>query len=100
MNQYKKYTASVIIPCYNRGPFLREAIDSVQSQSLKNVQVIIVNDGSTDNSLEIMQEYSNSIEIVNQENKGVSAARNAGLKRVKGEFIAFLDADDYSMPLT
>jgi glycosyltransferase involved in cell wall biosynthesis len=95
MNQYKKYTASVIIPCYNGGPFLREAIDSVQSQSLKNIQVIIVNDGSTDNSLEIMQEYSNSIEIVNQENKGLPAARNAGLKRVKGEFVAFLDADDY-----
>lgn len=91
----KQYKASVIIPCYNGEAFLRESIESVLNQSCDNVQLILVNDGSTDNSYNIMAEYAGCADIVNQENAGVCSARNAGLKRAKGETIAFLDADDY-----
>ncbi|AEH45612.1 glycosyl transferase family 2 [Thermodesulfatator indicus DSM 15286] len=91
---------SVIIPCYNCSIFLEEAIQSVLDQTLKNYEIIIVNDGSTDNSLDIINKYStnNFIKIVTQNNKGVSAARNLGIKLASGHYYYFLDSDDILHP--
>jgi CDP-glycerol glycerophosphotransferase (TagB/SpsB family)/GT2 family glycosyltransferase len=97
----QKFWVSCIVPLYNAEKTLREAIDSVIDQSLdfaKNVQLILVNDGSTDASNEICGEYKEkypeNIFIIEQDNAGVSAARNAGLDAADGEYIAFLDSDD------
>ncbi len=89
---------SVIIPIYNMGKYLKQAIDSVLSQTLKEIEIICVNDGSTDSSKEILQEYQSEndrIKIIDQENHGVGYSRNVGIKAASGEFIAFLDPDDY-----
>lgn len=89
---------SVIIPVYNIQNYLKKCIDSVVSQTLKDLEVIIVNDGSTDASLEIAEQYAASdhrIEIYNQKNKGLGAARNTGLAKATGEYVFFLDGDDY-----
>lgn len=88
---------SVIIPVYNAGKYLRPCIDSVLNQSYKDVEVILVNDGSKDDSLEICKEYEkkySNIHVLNQENKGVSAARKQGVDVALGEWICFVDADD------
>jgi glycosyltransferase involved in cell wall biosynthesis len=94
----------VIIPCYNTGRYLRQAIDSVLAQTYLPTRLIVVNDGSTDDSGEIIDSYVNTyqgaVEIIHhrQQNKGLSAARNAGLARSSSEFVALLDADDCWMP--
>ena len=85
---------SVIIPNYNYAQYLGEAIDSVLEQTYKNIEIVVVNNGSTDNSLEVLEKYSKEISLVNQENQGQSGARNAGLEKATGDYIAFLDADD------
>lgn len=88
---------SVIIPVYNGEKYLRGCLDSVFSQTLKQLQVICVDDGSTDHSAQILSEYQNmhpDLVIVSQENGGLSAARNAGIRRATGEYIDFLDCDD------
>lgn len=88
---------SIIIPCYNHGAFLGEALDSVLLQKHKNWECLIVNDGSTDNSADIGKKYclkDPRVKLINKENGGLSSARNAGLKESKGAFISFLDADD------
>lgn len=88
---------SVIIPIYNTSKFLTGCLDSVLGQSLRNIEIICINDGSTDNSTEIINEYAQKdsrIKVINQENKGGAAARNVGLKAAQGEFIAFIDSDD------
>lgn len=93
-----KSKVSIVIPVYNVELYLREALDSVINQTLKEIEIIVVNDGSTDNSLEIIKEYEkkdNRIKIINQENQGLSGARNSGLKIAKGEYIYFMDSDDY-----
>ncbi|MGL4868148.1 MAG: glycosyltransferase, partial [Cetobacterium sp.] len=77
---------------------LREALNSVINQTLKEIEIIVVNDGSTDSSLEIIKEYEkkdNRIVVINQENKGLSCARNSGLRIASGEYIYFMDSDDY-----
>lgn len=90
---------SVIIPLYNKAPFIQKTLDSVLSQVFLDYEIIIVNDGSTDTSLELIKLYTDSkINIINQENQGVSAARNNGILAANGKFIAFLDADDYWTP--
>jgi glycosyltransferase involved in cell wall biosynthesis len=89
---------SVIIPNYNYAHFLREAIDSVLAQTYSNIEIIVVDDGSTDGSREVIESYGNQIRAVFQQNKGVSAARNNGVKAGDGEYIAFLDADDIWLP--
>lgn len=100
----RKASIDVIIPCFNTGRYLREAIDSVLAQTYLPVKLIVVNDGSTDNSGEIIDSYLNTykgpVEIIHhrQQNAGLSAARNAGLARSTSEFVALLDADDYWMP--
>lgn len=91
---------SVVIPLYNKGNYIENTLQSVLNQSYKNFELIIINDGSTDNSLEIAQKHLsnfnnfNNFKIITQENKGLSATRNRGVIQAKGEVIAFLDADD------
>lgn len=85
---------SVIIPTYNRENHICDAINSVLAQSYTNIEIIIVDDGSTDNTQQILQQYANRISYLYKENGGVSSARNLGLKQANGELIAFLDSDD------
>ena len=89
---------SVIIPVYNTDKYLRECLESVINQTLKDIEIICVNDGSTDNSLQILNEYANKdkrIHIFTQTNSGPGLARNLGLDNAKGEYVAFVDGDDY-----
>ena len=89
---------SVIIPVYNVEKYLRECLDSVVNQTYKDIEIICINDGSIDNSLKILEEYSqndNRIKIFNQTNQGVSVARNIGTKESSGEYIMFVDSDDW-----
>jgi len=95
MNNVK---VSVIIPVYNVEQYLKQCLDSAVNQTLKDIEIIVVNDGSTDNSLEIIHEYSNkykNIKVINKRNEGCYKARNIGLETAQGEYIAFLDSDDY-----
>ncbi len=89
---------SVIIPNYNYARYLDQAIESVMGQTYKNLELIVVNNGSTDNSLEILAKYKNKIRLIDQPNLGQSGARNSGLSVSSGEYIAFLDADDFWEP--
>lgn len=89
---------SVIVPIYNAEAFLRPAMDSILDQSLREIEVICVDDGSTDGSLKIIKEYQkrdSRIRIATQNNAGPGMARNNGMRRARGEYIAFLDADDF-----
>lgn len=89
---------SIIIPVYNKAPYLDSCISSVINQTYKNLEIIIIDDGSTDNSLEICEKYRKKderIQLISQENQGVSVARNKGIQKASGEWIYFLDADDY-----
>ncbi|UOK41251.1 MULTISPECIES: glycosyltransferase family 2 protein [Flavobacterium] len=90
---------SVIIPLYNKENYIRNTLKCVLEQSFSDFEIIIVNDGSTDNGLEIVKEFTDSrIVILEQTNKGVSAARNTGIEEASGTLIALLDADDYWFP--
>jgi len=89
---------SVIIPTYNRAWVLKEAIDSVLAQEFKDFELIVVDDGSTDNTGEILDSYEQDILVLRQSNKGVSAARNRGIDAAEGRLIAFLDSDDLWLP--
>ena len=94
---------SIIVPVYNAEKYLEKALNSLVSQTLPDIEIICVNDGSTDNSLEILERFSNldeRIVVVTQPNSGQSVARNLGLKLAKGEYIGFLDADDWVEPDT
>ena len=89
---------SVIIPVYNVEKYLSDCLNSVVNQTLKDIEIICINDGSTDKSREILQEFADKdsrIKIIDQENKGQAAARNMGMKLAKGEFIGFVDSDDW-----
>jgi len=91
----KKYPlVSVILPTYNRAWTLKDAVDSVLLQDYPNIEFIIIDDGSEDNTQELLGVYKNEITVFYQANKGVSAARNKGIKESKGDFIALLDSDD------
>lgn len=92
---------SVIIPVYNAEKYLAECMDSVIEQTLKNIEIICVDDGSADESLRILKEYEKAdrrVRILCQENAGAGAARNTGLAAAKGEYLSFLDADDFFEP--
>jgi glycosyltransferase involved in cell wall biosynthesis len=89
---------SVIIPTYNRAWVLKEAIDSVLAQEFKDFELIVVDDGSTDNTGEILDSYEQDILVLRQSNKGVSAARNRGIVEATGRLVAFLDSDDLWLP--
>jgi glycosyltransferase involved in cell wall biosynthesis len=91
----KKPVFSVIIPLYNKEKYIKRAINSVLKQTYQNFEIIVINDGSTDNSLSVIKSIKDKrVKIFNQKNLGVSNARNKGIKKAKGEYIAFLDADD------
>ncbi|MGA1871245.1 MAG: glycosyltransferase family 2 protein [bacterium] len=98
MKSSKNPKVSVIIPTYNRSQFITHAIDSVLSQTYHDIEIIIVDDGSTDNTKKILINYNNRIKYIYQENQGVAAARNTGIKNAKGKYIAFLDSDDMWLP--
>lgn len=89
---------SVVIPTYNRADYISRAVDSVLTQTYKNVEIIVVDDGSTDNTKHILKHYMDKIHYIHQENSGVEAARNAGIRSSSGRWIAFLDSDDYWLP--
>ena len=84
---------SVIIPCYNQAHYLREAIESLAAQSYEHFEIIVIDDGSTDNTREVAERYE-GVKCISQSNRGLAAARNAGLKASRGEYLLFLDADD------
>ena len=88
---------SVIIPVYNVEKYIRECVESVLNQTLKDIEIIAVNDGSRDNSIKIIEEYLSDarLRIINKENGGASFARNIGMKAARGEYIYFIDSDDF-----
>lgn len=89
---------SVIIPTCNRAGFLEKAIDSVLSQSYRNIELIVVDDGSTDNTPQILARYGRSIVSLHQSNQGPAAARNRGIREARHPLLAFLDSDDFFVP--
>jgi glycosyltransferase involved in cell wall biosynthesis len=89
---------SVIIPTYNRAGVVEEAVDSVLAQEYNDFELIVVDDGSTDNTSEALAPYGDDVTVLFQENKGVSAARNRGIAKASGRYIAFLDSDDLWLP--
>jgi glycosyltransferase involved in cell wall biosynthesis len=89
---------SVIIPTYNRGWCIKEAVGSVLEQDCDDYELLVVDDGSTDNTLDILQSYGHAITLIRQPNQGVSAARNKGIEASSGQLIAFLDSDDIWLP--
>ena len=96
MNELKS-TVSIVIPVYNAENFIKDCLDSILSQTYKDFEVILINDGSTDSSEKIIEEYikkDDRICLINQENQGAPKARNLGIKKSKGKYIMFFDADD------
>lgn len=92
---------SVILPIYNMERYLEECVESVRSQSYRNIEIILVDDGSTDNSLEIcysLQKSDDRIMVISKENGGVSTARNAGIEKARGDWVMFVDPDDRLSP--
>lgn len=92
---------SIIIPVFNVEKYLNECIDSVIKQTLDEIEIIVVNDGSTDASIKIIEEYRdklNNVKIIDKKNEGVSIARNIGIDNSTGEYLMFLDSDDYLEP--
>ncbi len=86
---------SVIIPTFNRARYISKSIDSVLNQTYKNFEVIVVDDGSTDNTENVIKKYGNQVQYCYKKNGGVASARNLGIKSAKGTYIAFLDSDDF-----
>ncbi len=98
MNDYNLIKVSVIVPVYNSSKYLKQCLDSILNQSLREIEIICVDDGSTDDSLEILKDYSvidNRIIILEQRNQGAGVARNNGLIVARGEYLSFLDSDDF-----
>lgn len=89
---------SVIIPSYNRAKLLGRAIDSVLHQTFSDYEIIVVDDGSKDNTKDVLKAYDGKIKYIYQANRGISGARNQGIKEARGEYIAFLDSDDSWIP--
>ncbi len=89
---------SIVVPIYNVAPYLKRCVDSLTSQTYSNIEILLVDDGSTDNSFEIMKDLSKEehrIRCLQKENGGLSSARNFGLKHCTGEYVLFIDSDDY-----
>ena len=92
---------SVIMPVYNSGEYLKTAVESILSQSLREIELILVDDGSTDGSSERCDEFATSderVKVIHQKNAGICAARNVALRIAKGEYLAFSDHDDEYLP--
>lgn len=95
------YKVSVIIPVYNSGQYLQTCLESVISQTLRDIQIICVDDGSVDSSSQILERFAAvdpRITVLHQTNSGAGAARNFGLQVARGEYLSFLDADDFCEP--
>jgi glycosyltransferase involved in cell wall biosynthesis len=95
MNEIK---VSVIIPVYNVEKYIKKSLESVMNQTLKEIEIICVNDGTKDNSRKIIEEYAQKderIKIIDKENGGLSSARNAGMEIARGEYLGFVDSDDW-----
>ena len=90
---FSEALVSVVIPTFQHAETLSTCIDSIFGQTYPNIEIIVVNDGSTDNTLQVLEAYKNQIKIINQENSGSNPARNRGLREANGEFIIFCDAD-------
>ncbi len=89
---------SVVVPVYNVEKYLEQCLNSIINQTFKDIEIICINDGSTDGSLEILREYEQKdsrIRLINKENEGISAVRNQGMELAKGEYISFIDSDDW-----
>lgn len=89
---------SVIIPVYNQEKYIRECVESVLNQDYKNIEIIVVDDGSTDNTAEILKEFGKKIRYQRQENRGAAGAFNAGLRMAEGSLVAWLSSDDFYLP--
>jgi glycosyltransferase involved in cell wall biosynthesis len=94
MNMPCRPTVSVIIPTFNRGGIIRDAVDSVLGQTYRDFELIVVDDGSSDRTGDILREYGDRLRLVGQVRRGVSAARNSGVRAANGRLLAFLDSDD------
>ena len=93
-----KIKVSVIVPVFNVEEYLSTSLDSILNQTLKDIEIICINDGSTDASLDILENYAKKdarIKIISKKNEGQGIARNIGLDNAQGEFIAFVDSDDF-----
>ena len=89
---------SIIVPVYNVENYIERCLKSLVNQTLKDIEILIINDGTPDNSIEICEKYAkndNRIKIFNKENEGLGLTRNYGIERATGEYIAFVDSDDY-----
>ena len=98
MRSERKPTVSVVIPAFNASPYLREALESVMAQTYQDFEIILIDDGSTDDTAEIAADYRPLLRYFHQENAGPAKARNRGIAEAKGKFVAFLDADDVWLP--
>lgn len=97
MNMKNEELISVVVPIYNTEKYLRECLDSIVNQTYKNLEILLINDGSTDSSLDICKEYEekdNRIKIISQENQGLSGARNTGIDNSSADLLMFIDSDD------
>jgi glycosyltransferase involved in cell wall biosynthesis len=94
-----KPLVSVIVPTYNQPAYLVQALDSVFAQTFRDFEIIVINDGSTDNTHQVLEQYGDRIRVLNQENQGIGRARNRGMDNAVGRYIAFLDHDDLWHPL-
>lgn len=89
---------SVVIPAFNAAAFVTQAVDSVLAQTWPHREILVINDGSTDNTLDVLTAYGNAIRVINKPNGGLSSARNRGIEEASGRYVAFLDADDRWLP--
>lgn len=95
---YMKTKISIIVPVYNTGKYLEKCLESIKNQTLSDIEIICINDGSNDDSKQIIENYvltDSRFKLINQNNKGQSAARNTGIEKAQGEYIGFVDSDDF-----
>jgi len=98
MSSRTEPAVSIVIPAFNASWCIRRAVDSVLAQTFTDFELIVVDDGSTDETAEILRSYGDALRVVSQPNGGMSCARNAGIRIARGRYIAFLDADDRWLP--
>ncbi len=98
VTEERPFLVSVVMPTYNRRNYIRESLDSVLAQDFSDYEVIVVDDGSTDGTEEEVRPYEGRIRYIRQENRGAGAARNVGIRKARGKYIAFMDSDDLSRP--